>query len=102
MMTKPVCCECRTIIVDEPEDVSDFVSVARGRYACQPCADDIVQAAHESIWDDDPEGDGPCRCLRCLRSRDAADAIRRTAYAAAVGGLSVEGLRLVGLDKEIV
>lgn len=96
MSSSLICCACDTRIEDEPEDISEFVSVARGTHACQACAADIVHDAHLSIYDDDPDGYGPCRCSRCMRSRATADAIRKAAYVAAVGGLSVEGIRLLG------
>ncbi len=96
-MSKPICCVCDTRIVGESEDVGEFMPVGRGSLACaQPCADECISEAHESVYDDDADGNGPCRCSHCMRVRGRADRLRNEAAARVNGGLSVGGLRLLG------
>ena len=58
---------------------------------CEDCEHDLVAEHH-----DDPS----CNCASCNRARSKADRVRREAEAATCGGISAEGMSLVGWTEE--
>lgn len=91
-MTAVACKHCHVLThPDCLEDISDIVALA-GR-CCELCAAEIVYEAHAELDEYDV-----CMCGHCYRHRVEADRLRRAAEARAFGGVSMAGLRLVGLD----
>lgn len=93
-MGKPVpCLRCTGCDVmtraDCLEDCSDLSPVLG--LCCESCADDAVADAHE-------RDHGECECDVCLRVYARAERLRRAVEARVRGGVSMAGLRLVGLD----
>jgi hypothetical protein len=98
-MAEPVpcapCAQCHVLTrSDCLDDISDVVALAG--MCCESCASELVSEAHAELDDDDSE---PCSCSYCRAWRPRAESVRRAAEASVRGGLSVSGLRLVGLDE---
>jgi predicted nucleic acid-binding Zn ribbon protein len=84
------CGHCRVFTrVEFLVDVSELAPFCSP--VCEECEHDLVADYH-----DDPS----CRCASCNRARSKADRIHREAEAALRGGLSAEGIVLVGLTEE--
>lgn len=70
-------------------DVSELAPLCKP--VCEECEHELVADMH-----DDPT----CDCASCERMRAKADRARRQAEAATCGGLSAEGLRLLGFPED--
>jgi hypothetical protein len=90
------CCRCgEPLDGDTARHVGDLPGTRSDDVACgegseNDCESDMVWESH----------DGTCDCSCCRRARARADRLRRAAEARVRGGVSLAGLRLVGLDGE--
>lgn len=78
--------------VDCLEDCRDLSPVLG--LCCEQCADEAAYEAHQRDCDEEHT------CDRCERVRARADRLRRAEEARAFGGVTLAGLRLVGLDGD--
>jgi hypothetical protein len=89
------CCRCGyPLDCDTARHVGDLHGTRVDDVACGEDSENDCEA--DMVWES--HDDATCDCSYCRRARAKADRLRRAAEARAHGGVTMAGLRLVGLD----